>query len=1050
MAQSLVPPACRGKIVALEGPSDLVTTQLRLLPTSSQILILPGIQRYLPDGDEEPPTSTKEFIYKVHMASRARHTAAVSFLQEAAHDKKRVVFMDGGTVGARVLCVSAIAYNQTAGDIEKADEIYEKLTSDGIAGLLDDRRTSDMGLGGGSSDAKPPSLRSKTDTASSNRVSVMSKGSISEDPIVRAMRAADALDRRTENLQSPNNEVDVSACWFNNTKTWSGSRPRLPSMTFGGPVAGSMSSCALGNGGDPRSLLSSVEDLSSSEIDSATVCSRPLETHIPSSTLSWVDEACEVTNSPRSQQLAPPVEPPATRPKRCESTESDGFNFAFESPSTALQPPVRKRPPRLNLVIDPGQKKNLPAIAPPTEFAPSNSSLNLSVVRLDETSATPPLSACRQPPRKASAYPESYVDKATDTAGLSYDDSASVYSTPTPPVEEVLPLLEDLVIYLAGEAHNEVFERIFQGFRNGTIRINETASDGSGQAPMSPTGTTSQTTDLAAVSSPSDTISSRDTIGQLPFQGGGECSFLYDISRESRLPTPPYDLYKPPTPKLGPDQRFQTLSVRRQTEVSTQNTLRLILSSYIPSEVWTQQPTRALNPLGKGTLWKPVLWGNKPAGKWQPCRELDMILAIGSERSVRKSYTSAVIDQIEKLGSKVDVSRSGRLDLRYLIANAMQAFTCQPLTQQTGDNPFADSTSLANLVIPHLEAYLASHPEVRFLVLEFTPDHLGTVLAIRRIVGTSTLKIAAIIGSDNPSSLAPSSTSSTSDPDKFIELRSVGGLDAFSNSVSPKASHIPAHRVNYVLPFSATHSEIAAFIAAIHSTLCATSSFYTTDPSLPTNPPNTKATFLLSSASTSLDTPPASPLHSRTSTYSPPIPPRTARSTSSAAPSTPVDAFSRFSVSTFDRAVGRGAMLASPTSVSSASHYQADNASASGPYFSAIGVQTSSRSDSGSESSSRRKAMWGKTPRQQRRGRVSGTWGVTVVRGSLLEEEEEGEEEISEVGGEGESIVEEEEDEEYDDVDERRLMPMYMARRRREKEREKGESGKAMRLLGLA
>ena len=373
----------------------------------------------------------------------------------------------------------------------------------------------------------------------------------------------------------------------------------------------------------------------------------------------------------------------------------------------------------------------------------------------------------------------------------------------------------------------------------------------------------------------------------------------------------------------------------------------------------------------------------------------------------------------------------------------MQAFTCQPLSKQTGDNPFTDSTSLAKLVMPYLEAFLASRPEIRFLVLEFTPDHLSTVLAIRRIVGTSTLKMAAIIGSDNPSSLAPSSNPSTSDPERYAltEICSVGDLDAFSNLVSPKASYIPAHRVNYVLRSSATHSDTAAFIAAIRSTLCATSSFYTADPTPQINPLNEKATFLLSTASTSLDTPPASP----PSTASPPIPPRSARSVLS--PSTPLDA-TRASVSKFDRAVGRGALLASPTSVSTASHYQADdNASASRPYFSAVSVQASS--SSGSESS-RRRAVWGKTPRQQQRGWVSGSWDVKSVRGGLLEEEE-GERGGEEPAGEEEEVIEEnEEDEEYDDVDERRLMPLYMARRRREKERETGESGKAMRLLGLA
>ena len=41
-----------GGIVALDGHEESVTTQLRLLPTSPQIMILPGVQCYMKqDGD---------------------------------------------------------------------------------------------------------------------------------------------------------------------------------------------------------------------------------------------------------------------------------------------------------------------------------------------------------------------------------------------------------------------------------------------------------------------------------------------------------------------------------------------------------------------------------------------------------------------------------------------------------------------------------------------------------------------------------------------------------------------------------------------------------------------------------------------------------------------------------------------------------------------------------------------------------------------------------------------------------------------------------------
>jgi len=86
----------------------------------------------------------------------------------------------------------------------------------------------------------------------------------------------------------------------------------------------------------------------------------------------------------------------------------------------------------------------------------------------------------------------------------------------------------------------------------------------------------------------------------------------------------------------------------------------------------------------------------------------------------------------------------------------MQAFTAQPLTKQTQSNPFVNRALLAALIIPHLETYLSTHPDVRFLLMEYPSEHLPTVLALQTLIGTEMMKVVGIINSDAPprSSLA--------------------------------------------------------------------------------------------------------------------------------------------------------------------------------------------------------------------------------------------------------------------------------------------------------
>jgi len=168
--------------------------------------------------------------------------------------------------------------------------------------------------------------------------------------------------------------------------------------------------------------------------------------------------------------------------------------------------------------------------------------------------------------------------------------------------------------------------------------------------------------------------------------------------------------------------------------------------------------------------------------------------------------------------------------------------------------------------MPHLESYLAAHHQVRFLILEYTADHLPTVLALQKLIGMESVKVAGIVGGE----LRPSTAPSGSERDAFAELGSVEGLEAFNNPVSPKSTNARFTKANYILASSATQSEIAGFVSAIRNTLVAKSAAYRRVDDADNTPHKPRRSRTKSSLShlqqestflslSTLDTPPASP-----------------------------------------------------------------------------------------------------------------------------------------------------------------------------------------------
>lgn len=147
----------------------------------------------------------------------------------------------------------------------------------------------------------------------------------------------------------------------------------------------------------------------------------------------------------------------------------------------------------------------------------------------------------------------------------------------------------------------------------------------------------------------------------------------------------------------------------------------------------------------------------------------------------------------------------------------MQVFTAQPLTNQASDNPFSNPYLLATLIVPHLETYLALHSEVRYLLLEYPPEHLSTVLALQKLVGVDLMKVAQIV--DDKSG----------DLGAFKHIRGASltkNTEKSSPLGRPVCSDISVAKANFLLTSSADETEILTFLAAIRKILLGVSEYY--------------------------------------------------------------------------------------------------------------------------------------------------------------------------------------------------------------------------------
>jgi hypothetical protein len=681
-------PQYHGCLVALEGPADTVSVQLRLLPTVPQILILPGLHHYLEPHEEDLESSfnAPSYIGRVHQAAASRHEIALQFLRQSAPDDKRLVFLNGGTACAQALCISAIAEHETDGDIARAESLFSSLIRDGVAGLahgeiITSRWRDSFNVSkddGGGNDVLVERLEPTQQHVEEEEVDDADDEPL--DPIWRAMKAADALYRETAALQ-PGDDFDAAS---RKSRRRSMSLPRLD---LSEPFHNDAFLYLFGSdskSGSVRGRLTSLSSSISSRHPSVSRRSkgsrpdgRPPLPDIPPGGFSKYENQ-------ENSSLPSPLNFPASYTSLPCTPEMEVYHEARLAQLRALDSP--KTPTSTSK-----SSKDSPISDRRDLESGKRNSRDSDVLSNSGRRRSASYTATDSPHRR-SAYlevPKGGLSKMTRNQLTSPEsptrlryrgvDPESLWSLISPkprtPYEPVLPLLEDISIHFSNEdlESETLLGHVIRCFKDGTYPFPPRSSfettdiDEKGQVPATPESRASVLGDgndytALYLEASREMLSMKSSRSTLDYQLKSWSS-QKDLTSSTAPPTP---VQRPSSSAVKPAKKFHTCSISSsQPAVCIQNSLRSILNVYFPPEdKGYHQSQYAVLP-GMDSLWKPILYLPDSGNGYPTRRKIDIILAIGAQAGVRKGFSSVITCQVEKLATKRSgLSRAGRLDLR--------------------------------------------------------------------------------------------------------------------------------------------------------------------------------------------------------------------------------------------------------------------------------------------------------------------------------------------------------------------------------------------------
>ncbi|KAI9647538.1 hypothetical protein NHQ30_003923 [Ciborinia camelliae] len=882
-----------GKLVALEGNINTITTQLRLLPHSHMILIIPPLDHYLSEDHKREPFEARKFVRDVHIALTQRNEVARSFLQSSS--QSRLVFLNGGSVSARAICVAKISQQLTYGNFAEADTIFHDIVKDGVAGLFKDTKSPKT-----TPFPEPPKATVRPGTKSPKTLDLTSTKSATTLSANQSEQEGNIEENRipgAQSLRSSRNDSGLQIIHFPGEFRTITPEPVAWESKQGDDIVVT-----------DVSMSSELRHIS--QINKIDDRQRPISqysgTFGPQPPSSW----------------RPSFRVPRSRYSTQKNTDIDGDEYYFEHLSqddenlfsapqvvygeacvvdmqSALPTPmatVRWTKSVGDLLMDENSKdsnsfkhaastndlrgsfnmsSNRPTRYSSFEQLPKAAFIKASktTIRRSSTSTTP---------ISGNSIPSRSIPRILMGCGTEVEENSNY-------TEPVFDIAEDVIIHFTDNSPREIVRSVSE-YRSGNFPISPLDVP---RLLPTPSSTASMTEEYlpSGQCANHERAESRWTNQNDPLyldgsivqeeMKHGKASENVDATKEF-LPAPASATF--PAVK-GPNEKFCEFSgAYTNKSIDIQNEFRSFLNFCFPEEATILNQYQNSLMIESGAFWKDMFSNSSSTICEGPT--VDQIIAVGCEKGISDFFRTQLLRQIENIGNKSNgESRSGRLDLRYsdypfclfsllttirfLIASAMQTFMSQPLLARKNLDPMTDPILLANLIVPHLETYLATNSLVQFLVLSFPFDQIATVIALRSLLGSDLVKVAGVLdtlSSDPPSfskyPLSQFHSSHHSHDVVTISLRHAehsqryppkSSFDAETILSQSSSSFSPFFKADYHLPSTASPPEIQNFLTLIRKNIVERLSWYNIEQALLQPFPIPSQNVLMKDASTFTD-----------------------------------------------------------------------------------------------------------------------------------------------------------------------------------------------------
>lgn len=845
-----------GKLIALEGDSEVISTHLRLLPPSQKILIIPPLQSCIGKSCEQRPYNPKEYIKTVHADLTKRLNDARSFLQHTISDQQpRLVFMNGGTLRARAICIENICQNMTLGDIGAAESLFDDLVKDGMAGLLRQETAYQEGdMISENTKVEPNQPSSKNINSLENDLGLLAKMTETE-----GLKQFDKIYLEEDDKIPWTIDGELFSDQLHETR-----HPRLSeSLEFYKNPAEKI----VADTKDPIITRLDIEQSTCDKYDQISDFEkRKISLNSEQVLTPKLDESSkhEMHFLRRSAESMPRVSPSFTannyltgvyvEDESDNSNELEFFNSDLSLPST----PPKLMESRSHSGVFTGDRKSLmnPGTLPKYDSSLRRKSSFLLPSLNDQNKLNRPQSLEISSPKLYSSKSE--FPPTTFLKSPQKSKSGSFVSTPhidggmeTSDEELNKPmfgLTEDFIIHFTEGSTDHILDSVLQSYQDSRYpsfqpsnrSINLSLGIDQSEIPSSPLSELSKSNETSA-----------------------KYSRMHPPNRSSFDPytssgnTPSYKKLSPPTPSMTPPaishsldkncKKILTFSATSSNGIiSVHNCFRRLLSNYLPAgENGYSQYYWPISPEAD-RLWKPVF------GNWNISECLlkkttvDRIIAFGCESDVKDDFKSQISGMVERVGFKKNgESRSGKLDIAYLILQALQNTNDPAIIQHTFD-PFSEPSLIANLIIPQLESYFACNLSTQLLVLHFSSIHIPIIYALRDLLGKNLLKIAGIysplVSTSTmfpPSPVSPKTASTRATIIHSMKFGKSGNHTISSENISIPSTISNVSKIEADVDFSgfdykisslASDDEIIRFVSGIRQSLIEISNFYVPEP----------------------------------------------------------------------------------------------------------------------------------------------------------------------------------------------------------------------------